>query len=64
MQKNLNIRTLGDENFMRLRSSKRKGKYINNTCSYDILHNYRYRDAFFYTEIALRSENDSSDVIA
>ena len=55
---------MGGENFNNLRKVKRYGKYINNAINYDILQNFRYADAFFYTKMAKRIENDQSDFIS
>ena len=63
MRNVLKIKTLDDENFERLSKSKRYKKYISNICNYNILSNDRYANEFFFTKMALRDENETSDYI-
>jgi len=64
LQKDLATRTLDNTNFEKLRSTKRGKKFISNIPTYDILGNYRYADAFFYTPLAIRQENTTSDYVS
>ena len=49
LQRDMCIRTMDDQGLKKLRTSNRAKKFISNIFSYDILMNFRYADAFFYT---------------
>jgi len=64
LQKRLNISTVDRIGFESLRTRNRKKKYISNICNYDILQNLGYADQFFYSQMAIRKENETSDFIS
>lgn len=55
---------MDSKGFHYLRTSQRAKKFISNICCYDVLMNFRYADAFFYTPLSMRVENTSSDYIS
>jgi len=64
LERDLGSRTVDENGFHNLRTSLRGKKFISNICCYDILMNFRYADAFFYTPMSMRVENTSSDYIS
>ena len=59
----LGIKVLTDDNYECLRTAQRGPKYIQNLPNYDILTSIRYIDAFYYTQIGHRHEDESSDMV-
>lgn len=60
-QRKLKVRTMDDRTLEKLRSSKREDKVIESVHNYDPLHNKRFSDQLFYSEIYNRTENQTSD---
>ena len=54
---------MSDANFEELSNSKRAKQYLMNLFNYDILTNNRYCDQFFYSNLDIRVEQESSDFI-
>lgn len=64
LRRDLGSRNVDDTGFHNLRTSQRAKKFISSDPNYDILMNFRYADAFFYTPLSMRVENTSSDYIS
>ena len=64
LRKALNMKTINDRSYQKLKNSKRGSKYIINLINYDILQNWSYADKFYYTQMDRRVENASSDFVA
>lgn len=60
---NLGVKVLSDESYECLKKSIRGPKFIQNLPNYDILTSIRYIDAFYYTQIGQRQEDESSDMV-
>lgn len=62
-RKHFEIKHLDNEQYELLGSTKRGSKHISNSCSYSMLKNPRYSDAFLYTSLDRRAlgEDDGSD---
>ena len=54
---------MSDDNFEELSKSKRSKQFMMNMPNYDILTNNRYCDKFFYSNLDIRVEQESSDFI-
>ena len=65
MTNHLKIKSIDDDAYERLRTTKRTKKFINNAYNYDILTNFRYADLFFYTQMSMREDGDDvSDYVS
>ena len=63
MRNKLNIKTLSDKAYEKLRTSKRGKNYIYNILNFDMLSNTDYADKFFYSPISERTESAPSDYV-
>ena len=63
MRNKLNIKTLSDKAYEKLRTSKRGKNYIYNILNFDMLSNTDYADKFYYSPISERTEAAPSDYV-
>lgn len=54
---------MSDASFEEIRTAKRAKQFMMNQANYDILANNRYSDKFFYSNLDIRVEQESSDFI-